>query len=140
MMGWDKRSIRTVETLLASNSLGSSQIDLLNSLEQQYRQKGFFTGAQRQLVKNLKDQNDDNVKDADLAARLQEMVDNGQIEPLSVSFVSSVLQAQLTYGRFTIPQREHVEKILRGNTDPEDEEINQAQVRKNKLTRGGDAW
>ncbi len=140
MMGWDKKAIRTVETLLAVNSLGDNQLDLLNSLERQYREKGFFTGAQRQLIKNLKDQNDDNVQDTELANRLQEMVDNGQIEPLSVSFVSSVLQAQKTYGRFTVAQREHVEKILRGNTDPEDDEINQAQVRKNKLTRGGDAW
>lgn len=140
MMGWDKKAIRMVDTLLADNILREEAVAILVDLRATYTQKGFFTGGQRQLIKNLRQENEDRILDRNLAAQLREAIEAGMVEDLSMSFVTSVLSQQERTGSFSVAQREHVEKILRSNTDPSDAEIDQRQVRRNKLTRGDKLW
>jgi len=140
MMGWDKNAIRIVETLLAKNSLPEDSVAILRSLQEQYDEKGFFTGPQRQLITKLRADNKDCVGDQALAGRLQQDLDDNLLHPRSVDFVRDILASRDRYGKWTPAQREHAEKILRGNTDPSDDEIDHEAVRRNKLTRGGKAW
>jgi hypothetical protein len=117
MLKLDQRTLDKINRAEEEGIIIGNDLELLQSLRKGYEDRGFFTEAQRVLVRTVEKRYEDYPLWRKCAQRLVDLYDEGMLTPESHTFVLSVIDQLNERHKWTFLQYEQVAHIIKKHDD-----------------------